>query len=596
MSGSWWTRAMITLLAFLWSIWTLVPSFLDQSAMDRFNDQAAQAEAAASGQDAAAAEVPWWFPYMSKARITFGLDLQGGIDLTLNVDVDEALASSVQRDIKPILDTAEKEGVRLAEVTRARGEPTLLILPGEGTTLVGIQDLLKKQYSGYEYVETRSLDGKDRFAFTVTSEQAAIVKKRAVEQARETLMNRIDETGVKEPSIVLRGESQINVQLPGIDNIEQATQAIGQAAVLEFMLVDEDVMRGANIGRIVQSAKDKAPPEAAADDDLLTEWLVGQGLIPATDRVLFEYVEQVVDGKKIKVRDWEQGVYVVKSDVILTGDDINNAQVGWNQYNEPYVSLDFKPRGSQVFCDVTTENVRRRFAIVLDGQVRSAPNIREKICGGRASIEMGTQDAQASMKEAQVLSLVLRTGALPAPVQIGQIQVVGASLGADAVRSGVLAAAFGSAIVVFYMIFYYRLSGVLSVVALTLNVLMNMALLAMAGATLTLPGFCGIALTVAMAVDCNIIIYERIREEMRIGKNSRAAADTGFDRALWAILDGHITMFISGVVLYTYGSGPIKGFAVTLMIGIVTTLFTGVMSSRVLMEWVTRRSTGRLSI
>jgi preprotein translocase subunit SecD len=297
MSGSWWTRAMITLLAFLWSIWTLVPSFLDQSAMDRFNDQAAQAEAAASGQDAAAAaEVPWWFPYMSKARITFGLDLQGGIDLTLNVDVDEALASSVQRDIKPILDTAEKEGVRLAEVTRARGEPTLLILPGEGTTLVGIQDLLKKQYSGYEYVETRSLDGKDRFAFTVTSEQAAIVKKRAVEQARETLMNRIDETGVKEPSIVLRGESQINVQLPGIDNIEQATQAIGQAAVLEFMLVDEDVMRGANIGRIVQSAKDKAPPEAAADDDLLTEWLVGQGLIPATDRVLFEYVEQVVDG------------------------------------------------------------------------------------------------------------------------------------------------------------------------------------------------------------------------------------------------------------------------------------------------------------
>jgi preprotein translocase subunit SecD len=286
---------------------------------------------------------------------------------------------------------------------------------------------------------------------------------------------------------------------------------------------------------------------------------------------------------------------VVKADVILTGDDINDARVGLNQYNEPYVSLEFKPRGANIFAEVTGENVGRRFAIVLDDRVRSAPYIREKIGGGRASIEMGVTDYQLAMEDAKVLSLVLRTGALPAPVTIGDIRQVGASLGEDAIAAGLEGGLVGGLLVIAFMLFYYRKLGGVAVLALGTNMVLLLALLAAAGATLTLPGIAGMALTVGMAVDCNIIIYERIREELRLGKNARTATDAGFDRALWSVLDGNITTFIAGVVLYTYGTGPIKGFAVTLMIGIISTVFAGIFVSRTLMDFLTRKATARLS-
>jgi protein-export membrane protein SecD len=209
---------------------------------------------------------------------------------------------------------------------------------------------------------------------------------------------------------------------------------------------------------------------------------------------------------------------------------------------------------------------------------------------------MGQGDAQYLMNEASSLALVLRTGALPAPVSVTSVRVVGASLGQDAIEAGQLATTVGFGLVLFFMLVYYKKAGIISVVALLCNMLLVMALLSVAGATLTLPGIAGIALTIGMAVDCNIIIYERIREELRLGKNSRAAADAGFEKALWAVLDANITTFIAGVVLYTYGTGPIKGFAVTLMIGIITTLFTGIFVSRTLMDLLTRRASARLSI
>jgi preprotein translocase subunit SecD len=209
---------------------------------------------------------------------------------------------------------------------------------------------------------------------------------------------------------------------------------------------------------------------------------------------------------------------------------------------------------------------------------------------------MGVQDYQQGLKEASVLALVLRTGALPAPVSIGDVRTVGASMGADAIAAGKLATMVGGALVVVFMVLFYRLAGVVSCVALGANMLLVMALLAAAGATLTLPGIAGIALTIGMAVDCNIIVYERIREELRLGKNSRSAVDSGFSSALTAVLDANITTFIAGVVLYTYGTGPIKGFSVTLMIGIITTLFTGIFVSRTMMNFITRKASARLSI
>lgn len=592
MSGTWWTRFVTILVVVGWGLWMLIPTLTGESAEDRRQQVAESADG--SQGPAVEAETTWKDKFLPTQRISLGIDLQGGIDMTLQVEVDEAVISSVQRDIGPVKDSAEREGVKLAEVRRAQGEATLLILGEEGVGMDDLRVFMDKSYSGYEYVNSRELnaaDGATRtfHAFSVTDQQRDYLSEQSVQQALETLRNRIDETGVKEPSIVLKGGHRINVQLPGIDDIQQAVKAIGTTAVLEFMMVDEEVMKNFSSVEKALLAAERDEAELYADDDALSGWMVRQGHIPPDDRLMWEY------GPGEDNTEVRTDPYVVKQDVILTGDDVNDARVGLNQYNEPYVSLEFKPRGGNIFAEVTGENVGRRFAIVLDKKVRSAPYIREKIGGGRASIEMGVTDYQLAMDDAKVLSLVLRTGALPAPVTIGDIRQVGASLGEDAIESGEIATLVGFGLVLFFMLIYYRRLGVVSVIALLCNVALVMALLAAVGATLTLPGIAGIALTIGMAVDCNIIIYERIREERRLGKNDRSAADTGFSKGVWAVIDANVTTFIAGVVLYTYGTGPIKGFAVTLMIGIVTTLFTGIFVTRTLVDFLTRKATSRLS-
>ena len=387
---------------------------------------------------------------------------------------------------------------------------------------------------------------------------------------------------------MLKGGNRINVQLPGIENIEEAVAAIGTTAVLEFMLVDEEADEVA-LDRGLLDAETKLTKEQFDDDTFLSDWLARQGRIDGKSRVMFEYEDQGEAGQ-VRTR-----AVVVRDRIILTGDDVNDASVAMNQYNEPYVGLEFKPRGGKVFCDITSENVGRRFAIVLDNKVRSAPVIREAICGGRASIEMGVQDYQQGLKEASVLALVLRTGALPAPVTIGDVRTVGAS--SAPMRSPWQARHDGG------WCPGARLHGPL---------LQNRrhgelcrsdhehpardVAAGGSGCDAHAARYRGIALTVGMAVDCNIIVYERISEELRLGKNTRSAVDAGFSNALTAVLDANITTFIAGVVLYTYGTGPIKGFSVTLMIGIITTLFTGIFVSRTMMNFITRRASARLAI
>lgn len=600
MPGTWWSRFVVIVGVFLWCLWMLTPTLLGESQSEILQEQAEAAQAAASGKAANGSsdqagtkdQAPWWRRLLPEKRIAKGLDIQGGIDMTLQVGVDEAVISSVQREIKPLREAADKAGVKLDEVRREPGEATLLIRPGSGVTLSDVTAFIQSRYSTYQYVNTRTIDGKEYYAFQLTERQADYIKERAVQQALETIRNRIDETGVKEPSIVLKGGDQINIQLPGVENPEEAVQAVGTTAVLEFMMVDEEAMKNvAGIERALVDAEKALPPATYLDDKALNAWMLENQKIPPGDRLLWEYKKDPKTGKEVRDQP-----YIVKDEVILTGDDINDAHTAMNQYNEPYVALEFKAHGAKVFAEVTAENVGRRFAIVLDNKVKSAPVIREKISGGRASIEMGTADYQTALNEAKVLSLVLRTGALPAPVTVGQIRQVGASLGADAIKSGTEATFIGFGLVLFFMLLYYRRSGIVAVGALIYNIVMVMALLAVAGATLTLPGVAGIALTVGMAVDANIIIYERIREELRTGKNARAAVEAGFEKALWAVLDGNITTFIAGVVLYTYGTGPIKGFAVTLMIGIISTLFTGIFVSRTFMNLLSRKATARLSI
>ncbi len=587
MTGTWWAKLSVILATLLLSAYVLLPTLLAGDKYDRLAEQADSVNKSAA-DEVEQDDASWLDGLLPDTEFNLGIDLAGGIDLTLQVEVEEAVLSSVVRDARPLREALQREGISVDEVRRMRGQPALLVRLSEGEELSDLRFFMQQRYNGYSYEGTQMRDALEYHVFLLTDESADYIRKRAVEQALETLRDRINETGVKEPSIVQKGGNRINVQLPGMDNMQEAVDIIGTTAVLEFMMVDEDVS-AEQIEKALLEAENQLDGVNFHDDRALSDWLVRTGRIPDGDRLLWKY-QDGVDGKEMRVN-----ALVVKDEVVLTGDDINDAHVSMNQYNEPYVSLAFKPRGARVFSEVTGQNVGKRFAIVLDAKMRSAPVIREKIAGGMASIEMGGGGYQEQLADASVLSLVLRTGALPAPVTIGEVRVVGATLGQDAITSGVEATLLGGFLVLLFMVIYYRGIGVVADLALLLNVVFILALLAAFGATLTLPGIAGIALTIGMAVDANIIIFERIREELRLGKTARAAVDAGFDKAVSAVLDANITTFIAGVVLFSYGTGPIKGFAVTLMIGIATTLFSAIFVSRAMLDLLTRKAATRLA-
>jgi preprotein translocase subunit SecD len=585
MSNSWWVRMGVILLAVLASAYSLLPTVM-------FDAEQAQSDAhdRAEGVEVAVIEETFFEGLLPESRIVLGLDLQGGIDLTLDVDVDEAILASVARDVQSVYDLAEGEGIRVVEVRRARGVPALdIAVEGE---VDAIRDLMATRFRTqsyqpiYDYKSSRDEEGQTWHRFLISEQASDEIRSQSLEQALETLRNRVNETGVKEPNIVRKGDRRINVQLPGIEDMQQAVKAIGTTAVLEFFMVDEDFEEAA-LQKAIVAAEEQMPAEEFLDDGLLNDWLVQSGRIGRSNRVLWEYAKDE-EGK-----DQRSIPYVLHDKVELTGDDVNDAQTGWDQFNRPVVHLAFKPKGGQIFGQLTEDNVGKRFAIVLDRKVKSAPSINEKIGGGRAQISMG-QDG-AAQEEARILAMVLRTGALPAPVSVGEVRKVGPQLGKDAIDGGRTATMIGGVFVIFSMLLYYRKPGVVATAALVLNVVFVMAMLAMFGATLTLPGIAGIVLTVGMAVDANIIIYERIREELNLGKNPRAAVDAGYAHAFSAVMDANITTGIAGVVLYSYGTGPLKGFAVTLLIGIVTTLFTAIFVSRTFMDFVVRKSDARLA-
>ncbi|MFH1465972.1 MAG: protein translocase subunit SecD [Pseudomonadota bacterium] len=555
MTGSWWAKLAIIVGCFLLALYALLPTFLGEDTHAKLSAQAASVNdgpprPAAEGADED--DLAWWEALLPDTAIKKGIDLAGGIDLTLQVEVDEAVLSSVQRDARPMGESLENEGIHVEEVRRMRGEAGLLVHLSDEEDLTELRVFMQKRYNGYTYEGTRELDGFEYHLFMLSDESADYIRHRAVEQALETLRDRVNETGVKEPTIVQKGGNRINVQLPGMDDTQEAIAAIGTTAVLEFMMVDEEVSSEA-IERMLQAAQKEMDKSSFADDRTLSDWLIRAGKMASNDRLIWEYKADVAG------KDQRSRALVVRDEIVLTGDDVNDAHVSMNQYNEPYVHLEFKPRGGRIFSEITGANVGKRFAIVLDQKMRSAPVIREKIAGGQASIEMGGGGYNEQLMDAQVLSLVLRTGALPAPVTIGEVRVVGATLGADAIRSGLEASVLGGAIVLLFMLVYYRTAGFVADLALAGNVVLIMALLAAFGATLTLPGIAGVALTIGMAVDANIIIYERIREELRLGKTTRAAVDAGFSKALSAVLDANITTFIAGVVLFSYGTGAHQG-------------------------------------
>ena len=591
-------RLGVIVVTILVALWVLLPTYLGKEVQANLELNAKRA--AMDNPPLLVEPLPAYVDWLPNRKINLGLDLQGGIDLTLDVDVEAGVLSSVGRDIPAFKSSAEKLGVKVASVRRDPKAPRLLIELGEGATLDQIQTVERTALRRYSYKTTETVDGKSLLVFEMNSDAQAEIRKRSVEQALETIRNRIDETGVKEPSITLKGATGIDVQLPGETDVEDAMATVGTTARLVFQLVDEDSpLRDAEgsfrpLLPLIAEAEGALTPEDFKNDRALSQWLSDNGKIAPGRVVLWHYEKSKVDGSD--ARDYP---YLLMDEEVITGDDINTASTGTDPTTGQYeVHLDFKARGSQVFGQVTGANLQKRFAIVLDDKVRSAPTIQAQIFDNCRITIGGADSPDGGRKEAGTLALVLRSGALPAPVTAGDVRLVSASLGEQAIGEGVLAAGLGSGLVMLFAAFYYRISGVIANLTLVINVLLVLAALATLGATLTLPGICGIALTVGMAVDCNIIIYERIREELRGGKSPKLALEIGFDRAFVAVFDSYTAHFIAGVVLYSYGSGPLKGFAVTLMIGIFTTMFTGVFVSRALMSVLVslRRSSTALSI
>ncbi|MBM9605084.1 protein translocase subunit SecD [Desulfopila inferna] len=521
----------------------------------------------------------WWKTYMAPEGLRLGLDLQGGMHLVLKVNLKKAVENTLELaadDLKNRLADQSITAVRTQSTT-----PNIIIFTLPNTSAVAMVEKIVAEDEDIAATVESKEGSFPRIKIRLTKEKLKFIENNAVDQSLEIIRNRIDQFGVAEPVIIRQGEDEIVIQLPGIKDPERAINLIGDTAQLEFRAVADAT--GTNLNEIIGKAVD-AGQWQEGDSIRLLNRAVGS-LLPAETSV---YFEKEVD--KQTGREYLRPI-LLEDKVLMTGDMIKDAQVRiGGTFNEPYVSLDMTSRGGRIFANVTEEYTGERMAIVLDDIVRSAPVIREKILGGSAQIT-----GSFSHEEASDLAIVLRVGALPAPVDIIQNMTVGASLGQDSIDKGLTAGIFGAIMVLAFMVIYYRLSGVIANGALILNILFLFTGLAVLSATLTLPGIAGIVLSIGMAVDANILIFERIREEYTLGKSVKSSIDGGFSKAFSTIIDSQVTTLITAMALFLFGTGPIKGFAVTLSLGIIFNLFTVLFCSRLFFDSLAaKKKIGRL--
>ncbi|HEY3668595.1 MAG TPA: protein translocase subunit SecD [Polyangiaceae bacterium] len=575
------------------------------------------------------------------ARLVAGLDLRGGLRLVYTVDVDEAIKDKRDHyyedmrlelakifglhtgDELPSEDVFKKLRDKVELEAPRRPVDEIRVHVKEGTDPSKLDERFLEKFKT-EMSFTRTGDQRT-LVFKMRSSVGSQIRERAVSQAKDIIGRRVDELGLREAAVSSRDEDII-VEVPGEDEKSFSTirEIISQTARLEFKLLDDDTDF---FGGIQKEAKDASLPEGLefrmenapvgkdAEGESRTkqntyaflaklpketttqtlqrmrEWVATLD-VPADREVGFEVEKRVVD--EVTLREEESGIrtFFLKSRAEITGDMIREAVAqpeqsqggmgGW------HVSLTFTDAGGHIFERITGANIKRRFAIILDGRISSAPVIQSRIAGGHGQITMGSGDPEAQLRDSKNLELVLRSGALPAPISPSNEQRIGPSLGQDSIKLGIQGALGGIGLVLVFMMIYYQRAGFIADVAVVMNLFLQLAILCSFGASMTLPGIAGLALTVGMAVDSNIIINERIREELGLGKSARAAVDVGYKRALNAIIDGHVVTVISGLVLLQYGTGPLKGFAVTLMVGIVCNLFTGVIVSRLMVDWWVR--------
>ena len=505
-----------------------------------------------------------WKNNMPAKGIVLGLDLQGGLHLVFEVEGDKAVEIATDRAAGVIAAAFQKKNIK-GSVKREGN--FIVITPADADARKAVSEL-------YPLLSLADSAGSLKYRFS--DSEAQKMKDNATDQVLEIIRNRIDQFGVAEPTIHRQGENEIVVQRPGVKDPKRAVDIIGKTALLEFKIVDTDSPVAAELPtRIMPGEEEK----------ILESY---KNRVPASSEIRFH---SVLDKDTHQVI--EKTPYLLKKDALLTGDTLTEAKVNIDQrLGDPYVSIRFDTTGSKIFEDITGRNIGKRLAIILDGNVYSAPTIKDKIGGGDAMIS-----GSFSMDEAKDLAIVLRAGSLPAPLKTLQNLTVGPSLGRDSIEAGKMAGFIATILVVVFMIFYYRLSGVIADLALVLNIVLLMGAMASLNATLTLPGIAGIILAIGMAVDSNVLMFERMREEVRAGKTPRAAVEGGYHKAFWTIFDSHVTTLITAAVLFQFGTGPIKGFAVALSLGVSINLFTALIGTKTVYDIIQMRGEAkRLSI
>lgn len=485
-----------------------------------------------------------------KDKIKLGLDLKGGISLVMQVMTDDSLNGETDQEIMRFTELFKKNSITYATAVKER--PGRFEISGLDVDQQGKTRELVDQYTADWDVAYLP----DRVTFTLKSQVAVLLRDQAVVQTLETIRNRIDQFGVSEPLIQRQGDDQIVVELPGVDNPERVKDLIKVTAVLSWKLV-------------------KAGP--APDKETLLQPF--GGLVPDDAEVL------PGDAKR-----GHPGFYLVEKVGAISGSDLRTVRRGTDEWNNPAVAFTLSPDGGRRFEQVTGANVGRAVAIILDNKVQSAPNINTRISD--SGIIQGTFTNQ----EVDDLIIVLKAGALPAGINYLEQRVIGPALGSDSIRQGMMAGLVAVLLVMSFMLIYYRLSGLNAVVALIFNVVILFGVLAYFKANLTLPGIAGLILAIGMSVDANVLIFERIKEERALGKNVPGAISLGFSRAFTAIFDSNLTTIISAVFLFQFGTGPIKGYAVTLIISLLANMFTAVFVSRLLFDVTVRKTATKLSI
>ncbi len=480
-----------------------------------------------------------WFFSPPKDKIKLGLDLQGGMHLVLQVQTDDALRAESDSDMQRLTTDAQEKGVTIAPTRLSASSFEVGGLSPEAKDTLAT--IVRSNLPIWDFAETG-----DKVVYTIKTADANKIRELAVTQAVQTIRNRVDEFGVAEPVITPASGYRVVVQLPGVDDPERVRRLIKNTAFLEFRLVRGGPVSG---------------PEA----------LAGQ-ITPNTEIIPGDIRDDItgsVTGKQF---------YLVDKTRVITGRDLKTARPGQGRLGEPVVNFSLTAQGSKLFGDATGANIGTGLAIILDGKVVSAPRINARIT------DSGVIEGGFTQQEVDDLTTTLRSGSLPAGLTYLEERTVGPSLGRDSIRQGLLAGVVGTTAIVLAMLIIYLLSGVVAVMALALNVVLLFGGLAVLDSTLTLPGIAGIILTIGMAVDANVLIFERIREELKAGRTVRSAVDLGFERALSAIIDANVTTLISALFLFQFGTGPVRGFAVTLSIGLLASMFTAVFVSRWLFD------------